>query len=86
MVLSVSAEMVPRYEAAPLLLDWLTVGDLLAPAVDSVVVTPRKTVEPRFYQRKNVEIDALTATTQLRPPLGTAIIRLLLRLLLGFLC
>lgn len=61
-MLSVSVLSVPRCAAATLLLLLLrlivTVGDGLAPAVDSVVVTPRKTVEPRFNQRKKcVETD-----------------------------
>lgn len=57
-VLSVSAVLlVPRCAAAPLLLGWVTaVGDDgLAPAVDSVVVKPRKTVEPRFSQLQKGE-------------------------------
>lgn len=58
-MLSVSVLSVPRCAAATLLLLLIvTVGDGLAPAVDSVVVTPRKTVEPRFNQRKKcVETD-----------------------------
>lgn len=58
-MLSVSVLSVPRCAAATLLLRLIvTVGDGLAPAVDSVVVTPRKTVEPRFNQRKKcVETD-----------------------------
>lgn len=57
-MLSVSVLSVPRCAAATLLLLIVTVGDGLAPAVDSVAVTPRKTVEPRFNQRKKcVETD-----------------------------
>lgn len=58
-MLSVSVLSVPRCAAATLLLLLIvTVSDGLAPAVDSVVVTPRKTVEPRFNQRKKcVETD-----------------------------
>lgn len=66
-MLSVSVLSVPRCAAATLLLLLLrlivTVGDGLAPAVDSVVVTPRKTVEPRFNQRKKcVETDGALHT------------------------
>lgn len=67
-MLSVSVLSVPRCAAATLLLLIVTVGDGLAPAVDSVVVTPRKTVEPRFNQRKKcVETDDAHCTLPLSP-------------------
>lgn len=67
-LLSVSVVLsLPRSAAAPLLMfDWVTAGDGLAPAVDSVVVTPRKTVEPRLDQRKKCGIRC----TLLLPPGG----------------